>query len=330
MNTTVQPITRAIQATRELCSLPAIPTQDWASSVANALVGLAPTQALGVLVAHINPDDQAITPISTGIAHTHLHSDPPNPQIINQALYLQDKLERLHTLGFSLPEDATTRGLVAPFALLDPRWTSTPIGRIFASQHLTNPILAIVPITPKLPGFVLIITLASDQGDSPSAPSSEPTSFTLEILSGLLPLIADKANLALEQVANPKAWLTDREHEILDQLILGHSVRVIATNLGRSAHTVHDHVKNLHKKLGASSRGELIAKALGHRPTPESAATMHNQQHPELGVDPIILTYPPKLAELKPVQDPPHNPPPKTSARPIARPLDRSSAQTEP
>jgi hypothetical protein len=27
---------------------------------------------------------------------------------------------------------------------------------------------------------------------------------------------------------------------------------------------VHDHVKSLHRKLNASSRGQLIARALGH------------------------------------------------------------------
>jgi hypothetical protein len=27
---------------------------------------------------------------------------------------------------------------------------------------------------------------------------------------------------------------------------------------------VHDHVKSLHRKLDASSRGELVARALGH------------------------------------------------------------------
>jgi len=319
MNTTAQPIARAIEATRRLDALPAIPTQDWASSVANALVDLAPELTVGVLIAHLNPDDQAVAPISTGIAHTQFTQQDPNPQVINQALYLQDKLERLSSLGLDIPENAADRGLVAPLTLLHPRWATTPIGRIFASQHLVNPILAIVPITEKLPGFVLIITLASDQDAGPSAQSTEYANYALEILSGLLPLIANKANLALEQVSNPKAWLTDREHEILDQLILGHSVRVIAANLGRSAHTVHDHVKNLHKKLGASSRGELIAKALGYRPTPEHHEIQQNQRN-RLGANPITLTNTPKLSELKPIHE---------SPRPTARPLGRPSTQTE-
>ncbi len=349
MKTTAQPIARAIKATRQLSELPAIPTQDWASGVANALVDLSPALVVGVLIAHLDPDEQhAITPISTGIAHAHLAEHPPSHQAIDRALYLQDKLERLGSLGCELPDNAITRGLVAPLSLLHPHAANTPIGRIFASQHLVNPILAIVPITEKLPGFVLIITLASQQvspaphttqpahptQSAPSPQNAESLNDTLEILSGLLPLIAHKANLALEQVSNPKAWLTDREHEILDQLILGYSVRVIAANLGRSAHTVHDHVKNLHKKLGASSRGELIAKALGYRPAPEPEQARQNQQS-QLGAHPIILIPPPKLSELKPIREPDRpniQSGSQSGTRPVARParpLSRPSTHPE-
>ena len=58
--------------------------------------------------------------------------------------------------------------------------------------------------------------------------------------------------------------LTPSEQVILEHLVLGRSVREIAEGLGRSPHTVHDHVKSLHRKLRARSRGELIARALGH------------------------------------------------------------------
>jgi DNA-binding CsgD family transcriptional regulator len=61
----------------------------------------------------------------------------------------------------------------------------------------------------------------------------------------------------------PISWLSPREQEVLDRLVLGMSVREISEELHRSPHTIHDHVKNLHKKLNASSRGELIARVLG-------------------------------------------------------------------
>ncbi|MEL6741849.1 MAG: helix-turn-helix transcriptional regulator, partial [Planctomycetota bacterium] len=59
-------------------------------------------------------------------------------------------------------------------------------------------------------------------------------------------------------------WLTAREQEVLEKLTLGMSVREIAETIGRSPHTVHDHVKSLHRKLNATSRGELVARALGY------------------------------------------------------------------
>ncbi len=60
--------------------------------------------------------------------------------------------------------------------------------------------------------------------------------------------------------------ITEREEMVLKRLLLGQSVREIAEALNRSPHTVHDHAKSLHAKLRANSRGELVARALGHRP----------------------------------------------------------------
>ncbi|HYF15841.1 MAG TPA: helix-turn-helix transcriptional regulator [Phycisphaerales bacterium] len=60
-------------------------------------------------------------------------------------------------------------------------------------------------------------------------------------------------------------WLTPREQEVLDMLILGRTVKEISEELHRSQHTIHDHVKSLHRKLDAKTRGELIARTLGYR-----------------------------------------------------------------
>jgi DNA-binding CsgD family transcriptional regulator len=79
-------------------------------------------------------------------------------------------------------------------------------------------------------------------------------------------IAAQLGALAFGKGDEPIKWLTRREQEILDELKLGRSVREISENLHRSAHTIHDHVKALHRKLDASSRGELIARALGYAP----------------------------------------------------------------
>jgi DNA-binding CsgD family transcriptional regulator len=39
----------------------------------------------------------------------------------------------------------------------------------------------------------------------------------------------------------------------------GDSEQQVALRLGISAHTVHEHVKRLHRRFGVSSRGELLA-----------------------------------------------------------------------
>jgi DNA-binding CsgD family transcriptional regulator len=86
---------------------------------------------------------------------------------------------------------------------------------------------------------------------------------------GLLGLIMDElgapARRALGSNRLPRAsWISQRERDVLEYLVLGHSVREIAEALSRSPHTIHDHVKSLHRKLNAQSRGELVARALGH------------------------------------------------------------------
>lgn len=55
------------------------------------------------------------------------------------------------------------------------------------------------------------------------------------------------------------AGLTSREAEILALLFKGHSVPVIAADLGVTQNTVRFHCKNLYEKLGVHSKQELIA-----------------------------------------------------------------------
>ena len=66
--------------------------------------------------------------------------------------------------------------------------------------------------------------------------------------------------------------LTRREAEVLMLLTRGLTVQRIASRLDRSPHTIHDYVKTLHRKLGASSRGELVSRVLGGLGVAEEAA----------------------------------------------------------
>lgn len=54
------------------------------------------------------------------------------------------------------------------------------------------------------------------------------------------------------------ATLTDREREVLDELLAGHASKEIAQQLGISPRTVEAHRHNLLRKLGAGSVKELM------------------------------------------------------------------------
>ncbi len=81
----------------------------------------------------------------------------------------------------------------------------------------------------------------------------------------LLSILATRAKHALPSASGAIRWLTRREAEVMDQLVLGYSIREIADILKLSHHTVQDHVKHLHTKLEANNRGEVVARALGKR-----------------------------------------------------------------
>ncbi|MHB1772527.1 MAG: response regulator [Acidimicrobiales bacterium] len=59
--------------------------------------------------------------------------------------------------------------------------------------------------------------------------------------------------------------LTERETDVLRCLTRGRSNKQIAAELGLGLRTVESHVSNLLAKLGAASRTEAVAYALGHR-----------------------------------------------------------------
>jgi DNA-binding NarL/FixJ family response regulator len=56
----------------------------------------------------------------------------------------------------------------------------------------------------------------------------------------------------------PSVALTRRETEVIAELQLGHSNKVIALNLGMSENTVKMHIQHLMRKLGARTRTEAV------------------------------------------------------------------------
>ncbi len=93
-----------------------------------------------------------------------------------------------------------------------------------------------------------------------AAPSDEDAALLAAAMRVLSGRASDAFGRALD--APETKPLTEREREVLELLATGMSVRQVAEQLSRSPHTVHDHVKALHKKLGATSRGQLVSRAL--------------------------------------------------------------------
>lgn len=136
-------------------------------------------------------------------------------------------------------------------------WTKSPRGSEWTRHGVNDMLIALS----TLPGPNQQKRIAIEIGIPSDAPT--PSGSEIAIVRGLLPLLAGRAGLAFNSHENG-VMVSNREVEVLQHLSEGRSVKQIAERLGRSEHTIHDHVKSLHRKLGATSRGELIARALGH------------------------------------------------------------------
>lgn len=64
--------------------------------------------------------------------------------------------------------------------------------------------------------------------------------------------------LAVDE-AGPLAALSPRLRRVLDALVEGDSEKQVASRLGLSRHTVHDYVKELYRRFGVGTRGEMLA-----------------------------------------------------------------------
>lgn len=81
-----------------------------------------------------------------------------------------------------------------------------------------------------------------------------------------LPTIIGSAKCGEGPIANgmgaderqPRIALTPRETEVIAELRIGHSNKVIALNLGMSENTVKMHIQHLMRKLGARTRTEAV------------------------------------------------------------------------
>jgi two-component system response regulator NreC len=82
-------------------------------------------------------------------------------------------------------------------------------------------------------------------------------------------MIAADTKLQADAQADP---LSDREHEVLRLLALGHTNQEIAEQLFISVRTAETHRAHIMRKLRLGSRAELVRYALAHQLLPAASA----------------------------------------------------------
>jgi DNA-binding NarL/FixJ family response regulator len=78
-------------------------------------------------------------------------------------------------------------------------------------------------------------------------------------------------------LTNASPHLTDREHQVLELILLACSNREIATQLGIEERTVKAHVGRLMRKTGTENRTQLSTRELNH-PIRPSAVTLERRR----------------------------------------------------
>lgn len=242
-----------LDAVEHVSGLPAVPTRDWCQRSAETLANVVGARGRRMVFA-----------VGVGRSGEHLESlDAVGVHSTDPAVrtHVEQSLSRSTPIGRRPGGQAELSVVGASELARSDSWLRSPLMRVVASQGMIGLLLGFGLITSGDPGRLLWI-FGAGEAATESLIGGE-ASFIMVVLLALL----RRSRLALgADPAEPIEWISDRERETLEHIVRGLSVREIAEQTGRSAHTVHDHVKSLHRKLRANSRGELVARALGHLP----------------------------------------------------------------
>lgn len=248
---------RVAALTEQLMHLPAVATLDWTDRAARSLCRLAPGATVCVIVGRLDEHGGLVAMESSGAAGDGIAEDSPALDD------LRSRLHRLSSLGVGVDLNLLqARPLVGWLEQLNPGrdWRTGPLSKVIHALPGSGLMLAVGALGSAESGRVLAVLVG---------PVTSSRDAAIAKLRAVMPVLQRRALAAIgSSPTTTDDWLTEKERAVLDRLILGESVRQIAETLNRSPHTVHDHVKNLHRKLQASSRGELVARALGHSRTP--------------------------------------------------------------
>lgn len=288
-------VATAAKLAEAITGLPAVATLDWCDRAADALTMVCDRCVVSVTLATCDESGSVVNHEATGVAargldetefgrepnaHEHLVGiDDP------RLTALRSRTERMSTLGWEPGIEGLTRGVCSTAEKLtghDGQFNGD-LAKLWAGTGAADLLIGLMPLDDAEPGRVIIVQIA------PVSHGTRIGRGHVAVLYAVMPLLAKRVLVAVGiQRSSSNQWLTSREQVVLEHLTLGKSVRQIASELGRSPHTVHDHVKALHRKLNASSRGELIARALGHL---DHCTRVRDQFHPDNTAPPVAAVF---------------------------------------
>ncbi|MEM1165123.1 MAG: LuxR C-terminal-related transcriptional regulator [Planctomycetota bacterium] len=246
---------RCVLVAEVIATLPAVATQDWCDRAARMLASLREDCIASLSIGLFSPAGDLLQLEATGVAWAD-RSDPPGR-------YLHTESTR--SMGWWLSGDQPVlSGVLPPGTDTARTWAASASGRRWRELGVDQLAISIGKLTngSMTSDDHRCVVLELGVNGLRSEPLGDADSGALAAVASPL---ARRAVLAFgTEPSDPINRITPREQVILEQLALGRTVKQIAELLNRSPHTVHDHVKSLHRKLGATSRGELIARALGH------------------------------------------------------------------
>lgn len=237
-------VRRGVEAAEALAALPAIATQDWCDRAAGILSAALGGVELGIAIGQVGASNALQRIEAVGVSASSNH---------------HGVIARRFASGRGLGWEASGPWAACLTSASAPGWQSSDGGHHWSSIARPEVLAGVVPVDMDAMDERVIFIEAGRASGEPFTPHD------VALLRGLLPALAHRVFKAFgPEPISAARMLTPREQEVLEHLTLGWSVKEIAEKLSRSPHTVHDYVKSLHRKLQASSRGGLIARALGH------------------------------------------------------------------
>lgn len=261
-------LARSVNIAFDAARLPAIATLDWCELAAGVLCNFGEQTIAGVLLGQVRGDGTVGAFEAAGVAARGVgSSESERASLLSERRW---RLESEASIGWK-PDEVVVQAGLAGGRLT--QMTSRPWDEVLATISMRNPRAVEV-----LVGAVAVGDATPDRRLAAYVALHDERALVpglTDVFLAVLEKIGEAASRAIGQHRPGRSfWITPKEQEVLNRLILGYSVREIAAELGRSPHTMHDHVKSLHRKLGATSRGDLIARALGYQRAPSGPATI--------------------------------------------------------